>query len=98
LAVVAGLTLGKPVGILLASWLAVKAGVARLPEQVSWKVMLGAGCLAGIGFTMSLFIAGLALGDDRLLEAAKVGVFTGSAVSAALGSLLLLWALPAKKE
>jgi NhaA family Na+:H+ antiporter len=94
LAVAAGLTLGKPVGIVLASWAAVKAGVARLPEGVSWKVMIGAGCLGGIGFTMSLFIAGLALRDQVLLEEAKVGVFTGSAVSAALGSVLLLWWLP----
>jgi Na+:H+ antiporter, NhaA family len=93
LAVIAGLALGKPLGIVLASWAAVKAGVARLPEQVSWKVMLGAGLLGGIGFTMSLFIAGLAL-HGPLLEEAKVGTFTGSAASAALGSLLLLWWLP----
>jgi NhaA family Na+:H+ antiporter len=93
LTVVAGLTLGKPAGIVLASWAAVRAGVARLPEQVNWRVMLGAGCLGGIGFTMSLFIAGLAL-QERLLEQAKVGTFAGSAASAALGSLLLLWWLP----
>src|SRR5262249_9650728 len=94
LAVEAGRILGKPGGIVLASWAAVKAGVARLPEQVNWKVMLGAGCLGGIGFTMSLFIAGLALHSRLLLEEAKVGVFAGSAISAALGSLLLLWWLP----
>jgi Na+:H+ antiporter, NhaA family len=93
LAVVAGLMLGKPLGIFLASWVAVKAGVAQLPEGVNWKVLLGAGCLAGIGFTMSLFIAGLAL-QGPPLEEAKVGTLSGSAISAALGSLLLLWALP----
>jgi NhaA family Na+:H+ antiporter len=93
LAVLAGLVVGKPVGIVLASWAAVKAGVARLPEHVSWKVLIGAGCLGGIGFTMSLFIAGLAL-QGRPLEEAKVGTFTGSAVSAALGSLLLWRVLP----
>jgi NhaA family Na+:H+ antiporter len=96
LAVIAGLALGKPLGIVLASWLAVKAGVARLPEQVDWKVLIGAGCLGGIGFTMSLFIAGLAFQQRDLLEEAKVGTFTGSAVSAMLGSLLLLWCLPRK--
>jgi NhaA family Na+:H+ antiporter len=93
LAVMSGLTLGKPLGIALASWLAVKAGVAQLPEGVNWKILLGAGCLGGIGFTMSLFIAGLAL-HGHLLEESKVGTFTGSAISAALGSLLLLWFLP----
>jgi NhaA family Na+:H+ antiporter len=89
LAVAAGLVVGKPVGIVLFSWLAVRAGLARLPDGVDWKVLIGAGCLAGIGFTMSLFIAGLAL-DGTLLGAGKVGTLAGSAVSAALGSVLLL--------
>src|SRR5262249_13062301 len=75
LAVVAGLALGKPVGIVLASWAAVKAGVARLPEGVNWQILIGAGCLGGIGFTMSLFIAGLAFEGPPLLEQAKVGTF-----------------------
>jgi NhaA family Na+:H+ antiporter len=97
LAVIAGLTVGKPVGIVLASWLAVKAGVARLPEGVTWKIMIGAGCLGGIGFTMSLFITGLAL-QGPLLEEGKIGTFSGSAVSAALGSLLLLWWLPPRDD
>jgi NhaA family Na+:H+ antiporter len=92
-AVIAGLALGKPLGIVLASWASVKARVARLPEGVNWKILIGAGCLGGIGFTMSLFIAGLAL-QGPLLEEAKVGTFAGSAVSAALGSLLLWWWLP----
>jgi NhaA family Na+:H+ antiporter len=92
-AVIVGLLLGKPLGIVLASWLAVKARLARLPEQVSWAMMAGAGCLAGIGFTMSLFIAALGL-QGILLDEAKVGVFAGSALSAAAGCLLLRWALP----
>jgi NhaA family Na+:H+ antiporter len=92
-AVALGLILGKPVGIVLASWLAVSLGIARLPLGVNWTVMLGAGCLAGIGFTMSLFVANLAL-EAELLDAAKIGVFSGSLVSALLGSVLLLAALP----
>src|SRR4029077_216342 len=54
-AVPAGLVVGKPVGILLFSWLAVRAGVARLPDAVGWRAVAGGGCLAGIGFTMALF-------------------------------------------
>jgi NhaA family Na+:H+ antiporter len=93
LAVAAGLVLGKPLGILLFSWGAVRWGMARLPSGVNWKVMLGAGCLAGIGFTMSLFIAGLAL-EGELLDAGKIGTLSGSATSAIVGSLLLLVFLP----
>ena len=59
-------------------------GWARLPDGVSWKVLSGAGCLAGIGFTMSLFIAGLAL-EGGLLEAGKIGTLAGSALSAITG-------------
>lgn len=95
LAAAAGLVFGKPLGIVLFSWLAVRAGLARLPTGVNWKVMLGAGCLAGIGFTMSLFIAGLALHGD-LLDAGKVGTLTGSTLSALLGSILLLVFLPGR--
>jgi NhaA family Na+:H+ antiporter len=96
-AVAAGLVLGKPLGILAFSWLAVRLGIARLPSGIDWKAMLGAGCLAGIGFTMSLFIAGLALEDD-LLDAAKVGTLAGSAVSAVLGFVLLKMFLPPPAE
>ena len=66
IAVAASLVLGKPVGIVLFSWIATKLGLARLPAEVNWKIMLGAGCPAGIGFTMSIFIAGLALQEDLL--------------------------------
>lgn len=92
-AVVAGLVLGKPLGIMVVTWVSVRIGLARLPTGVNWKVMLGGGCLAGIGFTMSLFIAGLGL-DGPLLDAGKVGTLIGSALSAALGSTLLLAFLP----
>jgi NhaA family Na+:H+ antiporter len=97
LAVAAGLFLGKPLGILLFSWTAVRTGIATLPSGVTWKVMLGAGCLAGIGFTMSLFIAGLAL-DETLLSAGKIGTLTGSAVSALAGMVLLSAFLPKRNS
>lgn len=91
LAVAVGLALGKPVGIFLFSWVLVRSGLGRLPTGVNWRVMLGGACLAGIGFTMSLFIAGLAFpGHADLLLAAKVGVLAGSLVSALLGCALLL--------
>jgi NhaA family Na+:H+ antiporter len=92
-AVALGLVIGKPVGIVLFSWLAVKIGIATLPAGVNWKAMIGAGCLAGIGFTMSLFVAGLAL-DGELLSAGKLGTLAGSVASAVLGCVILVTVLP----
>ncbi|MFM8273254.1 MAG: Na+/H+ antiporter NhaA [Gemmata sp.] len=95
-AVALGLLLGKPAGVVLFSYLAVRAGVAKLPQGVTWPVLLGGGFLAGIGFTMSLFVAGLAFtGDPRLLEDAKIGVLLGSVLSAGVGAGLLVWTLKA---
>lgn len=88
LAVGVGLLVGKPVGIVLFSFLAVRVGLAALPRGVSWPQMVGAGFLAGIGFTMALFIAGLAI-QGPLLDAAKVGILAGSAVAATIGMALL---------
>ena len=79
-----GLVVGKPVGIFVASWVVVGMGVGSLPRGVDWKLLAGAGCLAGIGFTMSLFIASLSLIDGDL-AAAKTGVLLGSVVSGGLG-------------
>ena len=92
IAVAIGLVIGKPVGIVFFSWAAVKAGFARLPEGVNWKMLIGGGCLAGIGFTMALFIAGLAFRDlpSEYLDAGKIGTLLGSAISAVLGCSLLL--------
>lgn len=87
-AVALGLLIGKPVGILLFSGLAVRTGIAALPSGVSWRILAGGAALAGIGFTMALFIAGLALEGD-LLAASKVGILLGSGISAVLGMLLL---------
>jgi NhaA family Na+:H+ antiporter len=95
MAVALGLVLGKPLGIVLFSWLAVVLGLARLPGGITWPVLVGGGCLAGIGFTMSLFIAGLAFpGQPDLLDPAKLGILLGSLVSAVLGSIILLRTLP----
>ena len=96
LAVAAGLVFGKPLGIVACSWLALRSGLAVMPAGVGWGVLLGAGALAGIGFTMSLFIAGLAL-DGPLLNAAKLGTLAGSLVSASLGMALLAACLPREK-
>jgi NhaA family Na+:H+ antiporter len=93
LAVAAALLIGKPLGIVTFSWIALALGLARLPTGVTWKVLFGAGCLAGIGFTMSLFIAGLALEGDPL-RAGKIGTLLGSALSAVLGLGLLSCFLP----
>jgi NhaA family Na+:H+ antiporter len=101
-AVLLGLLLGKPAGILLFSGLAVRTGLARLPDGVTWRVLAGGACLAGIGFTMALFIADLAL-PGPLLDTAKIGVLAGSVLSAGLGVGMLLAlakapAVPAEQE
>jgi Na+:H+ antiporter, NhaA family len=96
LAVVAGLVLGKPIGIAGAAWLAIRLGVARLPDRTSWPALIGAAWLGGIGFTMALFIASLAI-TGPTLGAAKAGILVGSALSAACGMGLLVWALPRRQ-
>ena len=93
LAVAAGLVLGKPIGIVGVSWIAVRLGLAVLPEAVSWGLLAAGGLLAGIGFTMALFIAGLALPTDTL-DAAKVGILGASALAAGLGMLAMTRLLP----
>ena len=90
LGVILGLLFGKPVGITLASWLAVRSGMASLPVGVTWKHIHGAGWLGGIGFTMSLFIAGLAFTDESLLTVSKLGILAASLCAGIVGSILLL--------
>lgn len=96
-AIILGLAVGKPVGILLFSWLTVKLRFAQLPQGVSWRHMAGGGFLAGIGFTMALFITSLAFRDDILLRSAKVGVLAGSLVSAVVGMIILSTASKAEE-
>ena len=90
LGVVLGLLVGKPIGITCASWLAVRARVARLPQGITWIQLHAAGWLGGIGFTMSIFIAGLAFADEAMLNMAKLGIFGASLLAGAVGTVLLL--------
>ena len=84
-----GLLLGKPLGIGLASWLAVKASLASLPHKVNFRHIHGAAWLGGIGFTMSLFIAALAFPGQDLLTAAKIGILAGSLLAGLVGFMFL---------
>jgi NhaA family Na+:H+ antiporter len=88
--VVAGLVIGKFVGISLFTWAAVRFGMGRLPEGVNWRQVMGAAWLAGIGFTMSLFIAQLAFAQPEQVEAAKLGILLASALAAGVG-IAWLW-------
>src|SRR5690606_27058982 len=88
LAVFAGFVVGKPVGVVAFSWVAVRAGIAVRPPDLGWTLVAGGGLLAGIGFTMALFIANLAFSPE-LMGQAKLGIFAASLVSAAAGLLLL---------
>lgn len=94
--VMLGLILGKPIGITGFSYLAVRLGFAALPAGVNWRLIAGTGVLAGIGFTMALFIAGLAFADPGVLDQAKVGIMSASVVAGVAGLLYLRAALPAK--
>jgi NhaA family Na+:H+ antiporter len=87
--IIVGLLLGKPAGITLTAWLAIRMGMTTLPEGVTWRHLIGAGWLAGIGFTMSLFIASLAFGNTPLLLSAKMGILLASTLAGLVGWLLL---------
>jgi NhaA family Na+:H+ antiporter len=94
LGIVLGLVLGKQLGIALFAWAAVRLGWASLPEGVSWTQLYGAAALAGIGFTMSLFVSELAFGPGAQLDEAKLGVLLASLVAAAFGFVFLRLRLP----
>ena len=85
----AGLVLGKPLGIVFFSWLAVKLGISRLPDDVRWGHVLGAGLLGGIGFTMSIFITLLAFNDPATIQSAKITVLLSSVAAGTAGYVLL---------
>lgn len=90
LAIVLGLAVGKPVGIFAGAWLATRIGIATMPATYGWRQLAGAGALAGIGFTMSLFIAGQAFPNPADFAAAKVAIYLASLISAVSG-LVILW-------
>ncbi|WP_118194403.1 Na+/H+ antiporter NhaA [Albibacterium indicum] len=89
LGIILGLLIGKPIGILIVSWISVKSKIGLLPKNANWLHMLGVGLLGGIGFTMSIFIAILSFADPLLIEEAKFSVLVGSVLTAILGSTLL---------
>ncbi|MBV8631243.1 MAG: Na+/H+ antiporter NhaA [Silvibacterium sp.] len=84
-----GLFFGKPLGVFLFAWLSVKLRVAAAPEDVSWRKIFGASWLCGIGFTMSLFIAALSVGEGEMLQIAKIGTLLASVAAGVAGSLVL---------
>jgi NhaA family Na+:H+ antiporter len=87
--VVLGLVAGKTLGITGAAWLGTRLGIARLPEGATWKMMFGIAAAAGIGFTVSLFVAELAFTDGALQDAAKIGVLAASTMAAVIGGVAL---------
>jgi NhaA family Na+:H+ antiporter len=89
LGIILGLVLGKSLGITLFSWLAVRLGIAEMPTGVGWRRLFGASWLAGIGFTMSLYIASSAFDDPALLDTAKVGILVASLLAAVIGIFFL---------
>lgn len=94
-----GLVAGKFIGVAATTWLVVKTGLGRLPESTSWPLMMGLAAVAGIGFTVALFITGLAFDDSgALTEEAKIGVLGGSIVAGALGTFVLSMAAPGRGE
>lgn len=89
LAIVLGLAVGKPLGIVMFSWIVVRLGLAEKPASYTWRQLAGAGAFAGIGFTMSIFIAGRAFPSPELFGTAKIAIFTASIVAGILGTLIL---------
>ncbi|MBI2767402.1 MAG: Na+/H+ antiporter NhaA [Chloroflexi bacterium] len=91
--IVTGLLIGKPLGIVLAAWLAVRLGIAALPKNVTFVHVIGMGVMAGIGFTVSLFITGLAFSDAALVDEAKAGILAASLIAGTVG-FVYLWIAP----
>lgn len=90
LGIIFGLFLGKQIGIMLSVWISNKLGIVKLPESDKvWTIFYGIACLTGVGFTMSLFIGGLAFTDPQFIEYSKVGIFVGSLLSGLLGYFFL---------
>lgn len=89
LGILLGLVIGKPAGIVFFSWLAVRLGIASIPRDIGWLQIIGASLLGGIGFTMSIFITGLAFVDESLIAQSKMAILIASLVTGGLGFLIL---------
>ena len=98
LGIAAGLFVGKQIGVLGASWLAVRTGLAQLPPRVDWWQIYAVALLTGIGFTMSLFIGTLAFADPAQAAGVRLGVLSGSLLSATLGYLVLRWSITRRRD
>lgn len=98
LGVAFGLVFGKTIGVTLFSWIAVKTGLGRMPSGITWRHVIGVAMLAGIGFTVALFIAELAFTDPHLTDLAKIGIFAASIVAGVLGYLFMRSATATKPE
>ncbi|MCH8869275.1 MAG: Na+/H+ antiporter NhaA, partial [Chloroflexi bacterium] len=92
-----GLVVGKSVGVTLLAWLAVRTGIAEMPQGVNWRQMFGVALLGGIGFTVALFITTLAFADDALIAEAKIGILAGSVV-AGVGGWIVLRTAPSSSK
>ena len=98
LGIALGLVLGKQIGVFGATWATVKLGFAQLPHGVTWAHIYGLSCLAGIGFTMSLFIGSLSFADPELMNAVRLGVLSGSLISGVVGFAVLRMSATAQEE
>jgi len=97
-AVALGLLIGKPIGITLFSWLSVRIGLAEMPRGVNLLALFATGMLAGIGFTVALFISALSFSDPHMTAGSKVGILFGSTLACILGLAALNRALPKPDE
>ncbi|MBS1746388.1 MAG: Na+/H+ antiporter NhaA [Bacteroidetes bacterium] len=93
LGIITGLSIGKPLGIFLFSFIGVMAGICTLPGDIKWKHIIGVGCLGGIGFTMSIFITLLAFDDEANINISKIAILTASLLSGIIGFLFLKFTL-----
>ncbi len=99
LGIMLGLFIGKPLGITLFCWMAVRTKIASLPSDINWSQLIAIAILGGIGFTMSVFISGLSFpSNPEFLSAAKLAVLIGSTLSALIGVLVIRWKLKVSKE
>jgi len=86
--IIAGLVVGKPIGVTIGTWVALRTGIGRVPDTLRWGQLFGGAGLSGIGFTVALFVTELALDDELLVSEAKIGILTGSVLAALVGWLV----------